>query len=235
MLRILLLSIALVLNGCSYFSSSNNTNKDDSSALLYEDFFQEDFFEIEDNAPTHADVRNGMVDPNIAEMEYVEAMSSPEISLNAAQQKVNHESSALSEKVNSKTNSHDLHSSYQPKGTQPISMPAPSTLMNDIVEYDLNGYADLGGMDAQFYNMYFKVKPTESLKIKLNHFLSSNGYKLIWDTDFDVFFENDMEYNGDDIFAILKSLSNDISETGVDIHINVYMGNNVVLVYSVRS
>ena len=81
----------------------------------------------------------------------------------------------------------------------------------------------------------FSANSSDSLKVKLHDFLNQNGYKLIWDTSYDVSFENSVQYEGDDILNILKSIANDLSKMGIDIHLNVYLKNKVVLVYSVRS
>ena len=84
-------------------------------------------------------------------------------------------------------------------------------------------------------NINFSANSFDSLKLKLNDFLKQNGYKLIWDTSYDVSFENNVQYEGEDVLNILKSIANDLSKMGIDIHLNVYLKNKVVLVYSVRS
>ncbi len=84
-------------------------------------------------------------------------------------------------------------------------------------------------------HLNFSANSFDSLKLKLDDFLKQNGYKLIWDTSYDVSFENSVQYEGEDVLNILKSIANDLSKMGIDIHLNVYLKNKVVLVYSVRS
>lgn len=83
--------------------------------------------------------------------------------------------------------------------------------------------------------MTFSAGSSQSLKEKLYHFLIQGGYKLIWNSEYDIFFGNDVMYQGDDIFSVLKSIAKDLEKSGVDLHINVYIKNKVVLVYSMRS
>lgn len=286
MYRILIMSTILYLNGCSLFGLNNNGDaRGDSSALVYEDFFQEDFFQTaqgedyytEENEetldPHNMDVVEpygmvesyDMVDPNVVEMEYVEATSSPEIALNTAVNEAKPTPMNQYDTASNTTSQKQEELSPQALiylssiNDNPIADPVDASdsdyfgdnrlpvkaMMSD--ENAIHGNAihndelvdpypsDIFEYAQKEQDVNFEVKNAESLKSKLDRFLSSNGYKLIWDSDFDVFFQNNMEYTGDDIFTILKSLSNDISATGVDIHINVYTGNNVVLVYSVRS
>ncbi len=283
MYRILIMSTILYLNGCSLFGLNNDGDtRGNSSAVVYEDFFQEDFFQTAQSEDYYTDDNRevldpyGMVesydvvDPNVIEMEYIEATSSPEIILNGAATKSKSASSNQSKKVSNKSNPKQIALSPQastylsPINNKPISdpvntsnsdyfggdklpvkavMPGEMSVHNNSIssnKINNKNFVDPYSSDPFEYtsiaqDINFEVKNAESLKSKLKGFLSSNGYKLIWDSDFDVFFQNNMRYKGDDIFTILKSLSNDISATGVDIHINVYTGNNVVLVYSVRS
>lgn len=81
----------------------------------------------------------------------------------------------------------------------------------------------------------FSVKRNESLKNGLMNFLKPTGYKLIWNTEYDVIFENNVNYKGDDVLDVLKLISNDLSDMGIDIHLNVYLKNKIVLAYSVRN
>lgn len=81
----------------------------------------------------------------------------------------------------------------------------------------------------------FSVKRNESLKNELMNFLKPTGYKLIWNTSYDVIFENDVSYKSDDVLDVLKLISNDLSDMGIDIHLNVYLKNKIVLAYSVRN
>lgn len=90
------------------------------------------------------------------------------------------------------------------------------------------------GVDYQEH-ISFSANVSESLKNQLGEFLIPTGYKLIWDTPYDVTFENNVTYEGDDVLNILKAIANDLSKMGIDIHVNVYLKNKVVLVYSVRS
>ncbi|MGL5334826.1 MAG: TcpQ domain-containing protein [Enterovibrio sp.] len=79
------------------------------------------------------------------------------------------------------------------------------------------------------------LKNGESLKSKLNLFLKQYGYKLIWKTEYDVFFENEVVYNNASFIPLLKNIASDLMGMGIDVHMNVYVKNNVVLVYSVRN
>ncbi len=79
------------------------------------------------------------------------------------------------------------------------------------------------------------IQSDQSLKLRLKTFLESNGFKMIWRTDSDVVFGNKVQYEGKTAIDILKLIAADLSEMGVDIHINVYLKNKVVLVYSVRN
>ncbi len=83
--------------------------------------------------------------------------------------------------------------------------------------------------------MTFQASSSQSLKHKLYQFVNRGGYKLVWKSDYDIFFGNDVTYRGDDIFSVLKSIAKDLEDSGVDLHINVYTKNKVVLVYSMRS
>ncbi|KXF80791.1 TcpQ domain-containing protein [Enterovibrio coralii] len=74
----------------------------------------------------------------------------------------------------------------------------------------------------------------ESLKHQLNEVLNSEGYKLLWKTDKNVIFDGNITYKGDTILLVLKQISDELARSGIDIHMNVYTKNNVVLVYSVR-
>ncbi len=283
MYRILIMSTILYLNGCSLFGLNNNGDaRDNSSALVYEDFFQEDFFQTAQGEdyyaeevldPYNMDVVEphgmvdsyNMVDPNVIEMEYIQATSSPEIVLNTAAHKSKSAPTKQHKVTPNKSKQKQVALSSQspvylsPVNDTPIADPVDAAdsdyfghnklpvkaMMSDENAVHNNTayddklvdsyYSDIFDYDKNVQDVNFEVKNAESLKLKLGRFLSSNGYKLIWDSDFDVFFQNNMKYKGDDIFTILKSLSKDISATGVDIHINVYTGNNVVLVYSVRS
>ncbi|MGL4827650.1 MAG: TcpQ domain-containing protein [Vibrionaceae bacterium] len=79
------------------------------------------------------------------------------------------------------------------------------------------------------------LKNGDSLKSKLNLFLKQYGYKLIWKTEYDVFFENEVVYYNDSFIPLLKNIASDLMGMGIDVHMNVYVKNNVVLVYSVRN
>ncbi len=83
--------------------------------------------------------------------------------------------------------------------------------------------------------MTFKASSSQSLKEKLYQFVNRGGYKLVWKSEYDIFFGNDVTYRGDDIFSVLKSIAKDLEDSGVDLHINIYTKNKVVLVYSMRS
>ena len=85
------------------------------------------------------------------------------------------------------------------------------------------------------YIFSFDVGEGESLKERMRDLLEPYGYKLIWKTDYEVYFENDVLYEDKLLVNVLKGISSDLLKMGIDIHINVYLKNKVVLVYSVRS
>ncbi|KJG65262.1 hypothetical protein C0W52_00225 [Photobacterium kishitanii] len=79
------------------------------------------------------------------------------------------------------------------------------------------------------------ASPGESLKDTLAKTLSKSKYKLIWNSGYDVIFENYTEYKGDNAIDVVKKIASDIQSMGLDIHFNVYVKNNIILVFSVRN
>lgn len=96
-----------------------------------------------------------------------------------------------------------------------------------------NNESSLSSVDIES-KFVLTAQEGESLKNRLLDFLSNNGYKMIWNSQYDVLFDNDIIYEGDEALDVVKNISDDLSVMGIDIHMNVYIKNNVVLVYSVR-
>ncbi len=80
----------------------------------------------------------------------------------------------------------------------------------------------------------FIVARSQPFKDLLKNYVEPQGFRLIWDTPFNVTFENDVVYNGEDLMTVLKAVARDLNAMAVDIHMNVYLKNKVILVYSVR-
>lgn len=89
---------------------------------------------------------------------------------------------------------------------------------------------------SEFRTRYtLRIDTDSSFKKRLNTFANQNGYRLVWDSDYDVFFENSVTYTDSDVVELLKSVADDLNSMALDIHMNIYMKNKVVLVYSVRN
>ncbi len=78
------------------------------------------------------------------------------------------------------------------------------------------------------------IVKNQPLKQTLENYVNPHGYRLIWDTPYDVYFENDVVYENVSLMKVLESVANDLNAMAVDIHMNVYLKNKVILVYSVR-
>ncbi|EGU34486.1 toxin co-regulated pilus biosynthesis protein Q [Vibrio sp. N418] len=105
---------------------------------------------------------------------------------------------------------------------------------NELVSFDstMNG---LKLTDVEVINQIkVNFESGDSLKERLYEFLSENGYTLIWKTDKNVIFDSQVIYSGAGTLDVIKSLANDLNLMGLDLHVNVYKKNSVVLIYSVR-
>lgn len=78
------------------------------------------------------------------------------------------------------------------------------------------------------------ITANQSFKKTLKEYLTPQGYKLVWNTEFDVYFENDVTYSQPTLIKTLEAVAKDLNAMAVDIHMNVYTKNKVILVYSVR-
>ncbi len=104
--------------------------------------------------------------------------------------------------------------------------------MNNV--FDLDGSMLLD--KSEFRQRYTLIIDTDtSFRKKLNAFANQNGFRVVWDSDYDVYYENNVTYTDSDVVGILKSIANDLNSMALDIHMNIYMKNKVVLVYSVRN
>ncbi len=104
----------------------------------------------------------------------------------------------------------------------------------------MNNMSDLDGSmlldKSEFRQRYTLIIDTDtSFRKKLNAFANQNGFRVVWDSDYDVYYENNVTYTDSDVVGILKSIANDLNSMALDIHMNIYMKNKVVLVYSVRN
>lgn len=105
---------------------------------------------------------------------------------------------------------------------------SPSLLLENIEPNDFTN-------NKHVEYVSFDANASDSLKQQLKDFLEPTGYKLIWNTSYDVIFENNVNYESETLLDVLKLIAQDLSKMGIDIHMNVYLKNKVVLVYSVRS
>ncbi len=104
----------------------------------------------------------------------------------------------------------------------------------------MNNMSDLDGSmlldKSEFRQRYTLIIDTDtSFRKKLNAFANQNGFRVVWDSDYDVYYENNVTYTDSDVVGILKSIANDLNSMALDIHMNIYMKNKVVLVSSVRN
>ncbi|PAR92349.1 TcpQ domain-containing protein [Vibrio cholerae] len=82
--------------------------------------------------------------------------------------------------------------------------------------------------------VYMAINHGDSLKDRLKQFLEDNDYILIWKTNKNIILDGSLEYSAPTVLGVVEYISQDIGTMGLDLHINVYKKNNVVLVYSVR-
>lgn len=104
----------------------------------------------------------------------------------------------------------------------------------------MNNVSDLDGSmlldKSEFRKRYtLNIDTDTSFRKKLSAFANQNGFRVVWDSDYDVYYENNVTYTDSDVVGILKSIANDLNSMALDIHMNIYMKNKVVLVYSVRN
>ncbi len=104
----------------------------------------------------------------------------------------------------------------------------------------MNNISDLDGSmlldKSEFRQRYtLNIDTDTSFRKKLSTFANQNGFRVVWDSDYDVYYENNVTYTDSDVVGILKSIANDLNSMALDIHMNIYMRNKVVLVYSVRN
>ena len=144
-------------------------------------------------------------------------------------------SSSITESQAVMTNNEDFSSGVEfDEYGEPISN--LSAINNDSAIQAINSQASASsGFAEDNYIFSFNVGEGESLKERMTDLLEPYGYKLIWKTEYEVYFENDVLYEDKLLVNILKGISSDLLKMGIDIHINVYLKNKVVLVYSVRS
>ncbi len=104
----------------------------------------------------------------------------------------------------------------------------------------MNNVSDLNGSmlldKSEFRQRYtLNIDTDTSFKQKISTFANQNGFRVVWDSDYDVYYENNVTYTDSDVIGILKSIADDLNSMALDIHMNIYMKNKVVLVYSVRN
>ncbi len=80
----------------------------------------------------------------------------------------------------------------------------------------------------------FIVGRGQAFREILQSYVEPQGFRVIWDTPFNVTYENDVVYDGADLMTVLRAVAEDLNAMAVDIHMNVYLKNKVILVYSVR-
>lgn len=209
--------------GCSVFDPLFNQDQKDKesnrstnvSVILDDDFFSEGMFNSKRETESNTE----------AISQAVETVENPETEFTGLLKE--NDGSVVNNKKNEMTLENIEPMAFKSEELLDIKNKKNMNFKNlDSMEYSEIGHVKY---------FYFYANASEPFKKQLGEFLIPTGYKLIWDTSYDVAFENDVTYEGENVLNILKEIANDLSKMGIDIHLNVYLKNKVVLVYSVRS